>query len=69
MLASLSSSMKKVIGTGDSCRDEMKGNVKNLEDKMSDWFKAEGIQEKKKDYENLENNFEAESAKTVTVAG
>ena len=45
---------------------KMDSNVTNLEDKMHDRFKNEGIQ-RKRDYENLEdkmrNNFETEGAK------
>ena len=45
--------MKDVIGIVDSIRDDMKENVKNLEDQMKEAFMAEGAQ-RRKDYENLE---------------
>ena len=60
-------SMREVEGTVDSFRGEMKGDVENLEDTMTDGFKTQGIQ-RKKDNDDLvakmRKGFERESAKT-----
>ena len=52
MFADLSRSVKDVVGTVDSRRDEMKENVKSLEDQMKEGFMAEGAR-RRKDNENL----------------
>ena len=47
MFADLSRSVKDVVGTVDSRRDEMKENVKSLEDQMKEGFMAEGARRRK----------------------
>ena len=58
--------MKEVTGTVGNFRGEMKGDVQNLETKMTDGFRNEGIL-RKKDYDDLKakmrRGFEKEATK------
>ena len=47
-MSELFSPMNEVKGTVDGFRGEMKGDVKNLEDKLTEGFRIEGIQKKER---------------------